>query len=59
MNIVFLDSYYQLPFKLEVLGIKFKTEKKKACFHTVLLINITFFIKARTPSYSFLRGQNR
>lgn len=32
INVVFLDSFYQLPFKLDTLGKKFNTEVKKTLF---------------------------
>lgn len=51
VNVGFLDSFYQLPLKLDTLGIKFNTDTKKS--FTDLLIRIIYFTKERFLLWDF------
>lgn len=57
VNIVFLDSFYQLPFKLDILGIKFNTETKKGVFPYKFVNNQNLFYKGEVPAMDFYEGK--
>lgn len=56
INVVFLDSYYQLPFKLETLAIKFNTETKKGIFPYRFVNKYNLFYKGAVPAKKFYEG---
>lgn len=56
-NITLLDSMYQLPFKLDVLGKKFNTEVKKSVFPYGFVNKDTLFYKGETPAFKYYNGK--
>ncbi len=52
-NITLLDSVYQLPFKLDVLGKKFNTEVKKSTFPYSFVNKNTLFYIGETPGIKY------
>lgn len=56
-NVVLLDSLYQLPFKLEVLGRKFDTEVKKTTFPYEFVNKDTLFYKGVRPSPTYYKNK--
>ena len=57
VNVVFLDSFYQLPLKLETLGIKFNTDTKKGVFPYGFVNKHNLFYKGRVPAIEFFNGK--
>lgn len=52
-NITLLDSVYQLPFKLDVLGKKFNTDVKKSTFPYEFVNKNTLFYKGQMPDFKY------
>lgn len=57
VNVVFLDSFYQLPFKLDILGIKFNTTIKKSLFPHRFVNKDNLFYKGELPAIEFFDGK--
>jgi DNA polymerase type B, organellar and viral len=57
VNVVFLDSFYQLPLKLDVLGIKFNTNTKKSLFPHKFVNKDNLFYKGEVPAIEFFDGK--
>lgn len=57
VNVVFLDSFYQLPFKLDVLGKKFNTKVKKTTFPYKFVTANNLFYKGCVPPIKFFEGK--
>ena len=57
LNVVLLDSVYQLPFKLEVLGRKFDTKVKKTTFPYEFVNKETLFYKGVVPAKTYYRNK--
>lgn len=57
INVVFLDSYYQLPLKLDTLGIKFNTDTKKGVFPYRFVNKDNLFYIGEVPSIKFFEGK--
>ncbi len=50
INVVLLDSFYMLPFKLDLLGIKFDTDVKKTSFPYTFVRRDSLFYIGPAPS---------
>lgn len=57
VNVVFLDSFYLLPFKLDTLGIKFNTDTKKSVFPYKFVNKHNLFYKGEEPAIEFFDGK--
>lgn len=57
INVVFLDSFYQLPFKLDVLGKKFNTNVKKTLFPYRFVKKDNLFYKGDVPAIELFDGK--
>lgn len=60
VNVIFLDSFYQLSMKVDTLGKKFNTDTKKGLFPYKFIDKKNFFYKGNVPAIEFFEaGENR
>ena len=57
INVVFLDSFYQLPFKLDTLGRKFNTKVQKTLFPYRFVNASNLFYQGAMPPIEFFDGK--
>ncbi len=57
VSVTLLDSYYQLPFKLDTLAKKFNTDTQKSPFPYNFVTQETLFYEGATPDYKYYEGK--
>lgn len=57
VNVIFLDSFYQLSMKLDTLGKKFNTDTKKGLFPYKFIDKNNLFYKGNVPAIEFFEGR--